>query len=691
MLPAFEAPDWVLRALIVVAMVGFPVSLVLAWFYDITEAGVEVQAEATDTVVIPFGGRKMDFAVIGVLSVALILSVYMNITSGPDVEVQPEPLSVLIADFINATGDELFDNTLEQALQIGIESAPFITGYRRDAALKLASSVQPVNALDEATARLVAVREGVKLVMAGSIEEENGGYTLYVRAVDPKGGEELFSVEVDAKDKLDVLSAVGTLAGDLREELGDKSLDREKLRASETFTAKNLEAAQAYARGQSLAYNAKYEESIEYFKKALEYDPDFGRAYTTLALSAGSLGRTDEAAEYWKKALELLGTMTDRERLRTLAIYYSRVTRNRDKAIEAYTELAEKYPADDAAHNGLAIQHFYTLNFDAALEAGGKLLKIYPNSVMGRSNYALYAMYASDFETAVAEAEKVRDLDPEYFKGWLPVAMKAMADGDDETARGAYDSMSGIGFRGASTAALGLADLAIYNGDYDMARTILLQGIAEDEAANSQYFAATKYIALAESELAASNETAALEALETGLGFSSREAQSVPAALMYLRTGDVDKAREIAAGLSRQLQPKARAHGLLIDGLIAMENGEHVQAIDALSSAVELADLWLARFYRGRAFLEGGFFAEAMDDFLVCQERHGEATAVFLDDLPTYRYMATLPYWLGRAQEGLGMTADARENYTTFVGYRPGGDPLADNARQRLQQLLNFH
>ena len=516
MLPAFEAPDWVLRALIIVAVVGFPVSLVLAWVYDLTGEGVEIQAEATDTVVIPFGGRKMDFVVIGILSVALILSVYMNIMGGPDVEVQPEPLSVLIADFVNETGDELFDDTLEQALQIGVESAPFIAGYRRDAALKLATRIQPVEALDEAVARLVAVREGVKLVMAGSIEEDNGSYTLYVRAVDPKGGEELFSVEVDAKDKLDVLSAVGTLAGDLREELGDKSLDREKLRTSETFTAKNLEAAQAYARGQSLAYNAKYEESIDYFQKALEHDPDFGRAYTTLALSAGSLGRTDEAAEYWKKALELLGTMTDRERLRTLAIYYSRVTRNRDKAIEAYTELAEKYPADDAAHNGLAIQYFYTLNFDAALEAGGKLLEIYPNSVMGRSNYALYAMYAGDFETAISEAEKVRELDPDYFKGWLPVAMKAMADGDEVAARGAFENMSGIGFRGASTAALGLADLAIYNGDYDSARAILQQGIAEDEAAGSQYFAATKYIALAELELASGNDTAALESLETG-------------------------------------------------------------------------------------------------------------------------------------------------------------------------------
>jgi len=684
-LPTFDVSDWVLRAIIIVAVIGFPVTIVLAWIYDFTDHGIVVQGDPTDTIVPPIGSRKMDFLAIGVLTVALAVSVYLNITSGPEIEVQPEPVSVLIADFINATGDELFDGTLEQALQIGIESAPFITGYRRDAALKLASSLQPIEALDEVAARLVAVREGVKLVMAGSIEEDNGGYTMYVRAVDPKGGEELISVKVDAKDKFDVLTAIGTLAGDLREELGDKSLDREKLRASETFTAKNLEAAQAYAKGQSLAYNAKYEESIAYFRKALEHDPDFGRAYTTLALSAGSLGRTDEAGEYWDKALNNLGTMTARERLRTLAIYYSRVTRNREKAIEAYTELVEKYPADDAAHNGLAIQYFYTLNFDAALEAGGKLLEIYPSSVMGRSNYALYAMYASDFDTAIAEAEKVRELDPDYFKGWLPVAMKALAEGNDDEAQAAYQSMSGIGFRGASTANLGLADLAIYNGDYDTARTLLVQGIAGDEAANSQYFGATKYIALAEAELGAGEHSAATEALVTGLGVSAREAQSVPAALMYLELGQADKSREIAIKLGQQLPPKTRAHALLINGLIALENGEHVRAIDTLSSAIALADLWLARFYRGRAFLEGGFFAEAMDDFLTCQERRGEATAVFLDDLPTYRYMATLPYWLGRAQEGLGMAAEARENYTTFVGFRPEGDPLADDARQRLQ------
>jgi len=130
-LPTFEAPDWVLRGIIIAAFAGFPVMLVLAWFYDVTGHGVEKETEPTDTVVAPIGRGRGDYLVIGVLVVALSFSVYLNL-SGPGGEARAamEPVSVLIADFDNQTGDSVFDGSLEQALQIGIESAPFVTTFR---------------------------------------------------------------------------------------------------------------------------------------------------------------------------------------------------------------------------------------------------------------------------------------------------------------------------------------------------------------------------------------------------------------------------------------------------------------------------------------------------------------------------------------------------------------------------------
>lgn len=688
LLPAFEAPEWVMRALIIAAIVGLPVAIVLAWIYDVTESGIQVQDEATDTVVVPFGGRKMDFIVIGLLTVALIFSVYMNVND--DVEVDPTdipPLSVLIADFDNRTGDPLFDGTLEQALQIGIESAPYVAGYRRDSALRLAKTLdEEASRLDEATARLVAVREGIKLVMAGTIEEQGGAYSLYVRAIDPKAGEAVATVEVNASNKAEVLTAIGTLSGDLREELGNEDLDREKLVASETFTARNLEAAQAYAKAQSLQYNGKYDEAMAFYEQALEHDPNFGRAYSGLALSANALGRTEEADELWKKALASMGSMTERERLRTLGLYYALVTRNFDKAIETYETLVEKYPADDAAHNGLAVQYFFSLDFDKAREAGSELLDIYPSSVMGRSNYALYAMYATDFETAVDEAKKVRELDATYFKAWLPVAIKALSEGNIGAAREAYQEMQAAGTRGALTAQLGLADVAMFAGEFAEARELFSAGVAKAEEAGSSYFEATMRIGLSEALLmeragAVTVEESLLQTLETSGGLP----RQVPAALMYLEIGDTESARLIAESLAKNLQPQNRAYAALINGVIAMKSGDAVTAIETIASGIELADLWLLRFYSGIAYLEAGFGAEALDEFTACQERRGEASALFLDDLPTYRYMATLPYWTGRAQFELGMLHDARQNFMTFAARRPEGDALAEDARERLR------
>ncbi len=79
------------------------------------------------------------------------------------------------------------------------------------------------------------------------------------------------------------------------------------------------------------------------------------------------------------------------------------------------------------------------------------------------------------------------------------------------------------------------------------------------------------------------------------------------------------------------------------------------------------------------------YFAEAFDEFENCFERRGEAAAMFLDDVPTYRYLAELPYWTARSQSGIGMRAAAMEAYETFLALRPEGGPLADDARERIE------
>jgi tetratricopeptide (TPR) repeat protein len=682
---AFGAPDWALQAVIILAVIGFPVTLVLAWIYDVTEQGIQVQADPTDTIIVPFGGRRTDFVVIGVLLVALVFSVYLNIVSGPaDVE-ELEPLSVLIADFDNQTGDPLFEGSLEQALQIGLEGASFVSSYERGVARKAAEDLQDTGKLDSDTAQLVAVREGIKLVLVGTIVPDGNEYDLAVSAVVPTSGEIVAEADASAPSKLEVLSAIGELAAELREELGDKSVDRDELEITETFTAMSLEAAREYDAAQQFQHSAKYEQAIEHYRAAIEHDPGFGRAYSGLAVAARKLGLVDEAAKAWEQAMANLGTMSERERLRTQGIYYWGVTRNFQKAIETYETLVEKYPADFVGRNNLAIVKFYALDFEDAVVEGREALQIYPSNAIARSNYALYAMYSSDLETAVAEAEEVRKLDPEWFAAWLPPAMKALADGDLDAARAAYQNMSETSARGASTASLGRADIELFAGNSGGAREILAGGISADEEIGNTYGGAVKHLALAEALVAQGDKAAALEVVSHGLDLVSTDATLVPAALTLVAAGEMEKASEVAATLAEKLSPQSRAYSGLIEAIITLDSGDHLQAIEQLTQASEIADLWLVRFYLGRAYFEGGYFVEALDELTLASNRHGEATAVFLDDLPSYRYMATLPYWLGRAQSELGMNIEAAKNFNVFMARRPPGEPLAEDARQRLQ------
>ena len=652
LLPAFEAPDWVLRALIIAALVGFPIMVVLAWVYDVTDKGVVVQDEATDTAVIPAFGRKGDFVVIGLLSVALILSLYMNFRGGSGVAVEPEPVSVLIADFDNRTGNPLFDGSLEQALSLGIEGASFITAYPRNTALSEAETLTIGSRLDEETARLLAVRQDVRMVLAGSIVPDGGGFELALHAVNPVSGELIAETDASAANAAEVLMAINELAVDIRKALGEDSLDLDQLASGETVTAASIEALKYYTTAQDLARAGRDEEAIEYYEKAVAEDPEMARAYSGWGLSAHKIGRATEADEQWQKALALLDRMTERERYRTLGLYYTVVSLNYDKAIENYQQLVEKFPADGAGNNNLAILYTFTAQYDRALAQSTQLLRIFPNRTLYHANNAQYAIYAGDVAMAKSEAEKVLADDPDFFKSYMILALASLYDNDPAAARASYGRMGETGERGQSLANVGLADIAIFEGKADEAIALLEQGIADDIRAENERGAGTKTVALAQAHIVRGDAAKALEII-AGMTAPRGDGQLVPTAEMFAANGQHDKAFEIAEQYRRQLRPTARAYASLIDGLNAYYQGEHVVAIDSLRKAVEAADLWLVRYYLAQAYLAAGYPAEALAEFDACIERRSEAGGLFFDDVPTWRYTAPLPEWRSKASAAL--------------------------------------
>lgn len=608
------------------------------------------------------------------------------LTRGPAAPEGPrEPISVLISDFVNGTGDPLFSGSLEDMLSLGIEGATFINAYPRRDAVAAAARIRPNATLDETTARLVCQSEGIRTLLVGSIAAAGAGYTVSVRAIDPVPGTVLAEVTETASDKSHVLEAVGAVSARVRTALGDATPQSAMAAQQETFTTSSLVSAREYSAAQALANASRDEEAVAAYQRALADDPRLGRAYAGWASSAFKLGRTREAEELYQKAFSLVDRMTEREKFRTFGVYYLNIARNYEKAIENFGSLAAKYPADGAAHNNLALAHFYQLQFAEARAEGKRVIDIYPRSPLYRYNYALYAMYAGDFATATSEARTALETNPNLQKAYLAIAMAALAGGNVDEARSAYEGARGAGPRGVSLAAIGLADLAMYQGRFDEAVPILEQGIKEDDAAKNVAGAAAKAIALAEVHQARADSGAALTAIQRARQLTSDPSVLVPAARLLSALGRTADADVIADLLGSALAVRTRAYARVVKATTLLQRSRPAEALDELKEAQRLADLWIVRYLMGVALVDARDYPAALAELELCEKRRGEATAVFLDDIPTYRYLVPLSYWLGRAHDGLGAREAATRHFNSYLSLRSAEtDALAKDAAARL-------
>jgi tetratricopeptide (TPR) repeat protein len=624
------------------------------------------------------------------LVVALLAGTWWLATSRAPEE-QPDPMSILIADIDNQTRDETFNGAVEQALNIAMEGAGFISSYSRPKAQKVASQLLPDSTLDSTMARLVSRREGIDVVLASSIAEKGSGYRITIRALDAAAeseeAEPLATIRESARSKEDVLPAVGRLASDLRRKLGDTVPESARMAAAETFTAASLEAMSAYAEGQALSVQGQFLEALESYKRAVEEDPEFGRAYAGMGVVYGNLRRPDEAEESYQNALKYVDRMSERERYRTLGGYYLLVSRNYPEAIASYEKLVELFPADGGGHSNLALSYLYERDFAKAVQEGKVAVDLDPGNMLKRMNYSMYAMYAGDFETSIAESQKVLEQNPSFGYAIFTAARSAAADGRLEEAGQMYEDLGDSDALGATLAPIGRADLALTSGLYSQAAAILepLASLSEPSAESAPVL-----VMLAETELALGRSSAAAELASTAASLASQESVLYPAARILIAAADLEGAQQIAKTLEDQLQTQTVAYARLIQGEIALHEGRLLEAIEALRDGRERHDTWFAHFLLGKAYIEGEQFAEALGELEICLDRKGEIVDLFLLDSATLRYLPPVYYWLGRAQEGLGSTVPARSNYRIYLelrGNTEAPDPLAADASRRWSAL----
>jgi tetratricopeptide (TPR) repeat protein/predicted Ser/Thr protein kinase len=591
------------------------------------------------------------------------------------------PMTVLIADFNNHTGDAVFSGTLESTLKLALEGASFINAYDRTRVRDL--GVKAIDGpLDDSKAQQIATSQGLSVVVSGSIDRRGSDYQLSLRATQTVTGKSITNAEETAASKDQVLFAVGKLGTTLRKALGDAT-DSVKWFSIETLTAASLEAVHEYAIAQDDLSKAQFEEAMKHFSQAVDLDSTFGLAYAGMAAASHNLSRQQDAEKNIKLALSHIDHMTERERYRTRAYSYYLADDNQ-KCVDEYGTLLQRYPSDTASLNNMADCLSHLREFPQAVEAVRRAADILPKRALYHANIALYSAYAGDSQSAAKEAAVTLQLLPGFAFGFEAQAFADLLQGDVDRAAGAYQKIVQVK---PSLAAAGKADLAIYNGQYGEAVKLLEKAASDDRAAHSPDEAADKYSALADVQVLRGQKSLALAALNNALDLSKAVKTRFLAARDFIALGETAKAQELATGLSSELQLEPQAYGKLIEGEIALKNGDSHGGVKLFTEANNILDTWIGRFDLGRAYLDAGAFTEADSEFDRCLKRRGEAVALFLDEVPTYGYFPPVYYYQGRVREGL-KSSTFTESYQKYLSIRgqAGEDPLVADVRRRIRQ-----
>ncbi|HLV95033.1 MAG TPA: serine/threonine-protein kinase, partial [Candidatus Acidoferrales bacterium] len=233
--------------------------------------------------------------------------------------------SILLADFTNTTGDNVFDGTLKTALQVSLSQSPFLSlvpeQTTRDT-LRLMGK-PPDTRITPEIGREICQRRGVTAMVHGSITSLGSEYVITLNAINAANGETIGEEQGQAPSKEKVLDVLGKMSTDLRGKMGESlsSIQKFDTPLAEATTT-SLEALKLESLAAVLNNNGDFQGGIEPTKHAIELDPNFAMAYRGLAVEYSNLGQYELSLAYMKKAFDLKDRASERERLAITSDYY---------------------------------------------------------------------------------------------------------------------------------------------------------------------------------------------------------------------------------------------------------------------------------------------------------------------------------------------------------------------------------
>jgi serine/threonine protein kinase/tetratricopeptide (TPR) repeat protein len=539
--------------------------------------------------------------------------------------------SVLLADFVNTTGDAVFDGTLKQALAVQLEQSPYLN-IVPDQTVRKALQFMGRSKDERVTgsvAREICEREHIKAMMSGSIATLGSEYVVAIDATNCATGDSLAREQVTAASKEAVLPAVGKAASSLRGKLGESLASIQKFDTSVTeATTSSLEALKAFAAADQFRNSGGEAESIPLFQRAVDLDPNFAMAWARLAAIYNNIGEEDRAVDAARKAFDLRERVSDRERFYIDDHFYT-ANGDIDKDRQTLELAVRSFPNDSSAYANLALVYDLFLGqFDKAIEQANGFTRLEPTAPFGYAHAAGSYTALNRIEEARATLQRAVEMKADNLFIHQQQYELAFLTGDND---GMQRQMKWAEGKPSEYLLLNeAAAIATGHGQMQKARELLKRSTElTDRLGFKGTTASTEGVwALVEAEAGYPAKARELAASSSALAHGRNNLEYVAATLAM--TGDGSHAKTIIDDLNRRFPDDTllrNVWGPCATALAALDRKAPEQAIAALQTATpyEMGSyMGLFPIYvRGLAYLQAKRGADAVAEFQKIVDHRG--------------------------------------------------------------------
>ncbi len=437
LLPVFDVPNWVVRALVIVGIIGFPFWLMFAWLYELTPEGLKRDSDVpVDASIARHTGRRLDFAIIGVLAVAVVLLITDRMMMSHEVATSDKSIAVL--PFANTSGDssnEYFSDGLSEEL---------ISALSRLANLKVigrTSSFQFKGKSDNS--RAIGAALGVAYLVEGSVRKSANRVRIAVSLLKATDGTTVWGDSYDRE-----LSDIFAVQSDIADSVAMK-MKTTLLGGAENATSAarpsngNVEAYNALLQGNFYFRRRTTEDSlkaIDFYKQAVQIDPAYALAYAnlgfTLVMHATTLGVDDEkiagmlqgGRDATERALQLDPNLPEAHVAK--AVLMSNAELDLDGSYAEAERALKLSPQDQYALLTQSVRLGMQGRVQESVAEGRKAIAVDPLSSTAHYYLSRSLVAAGDYDQAEAELKKSLELEPTSSRSYMQLAIIQLLRGN---------------------------------------------------------------------------------------------------------------------------------------------------------------------------------------------------------------------------------------------------------------------